>query len=80
MTKYHKYKDGDSQIINAENETLKLACCDCGLVHYIGITVVGNSLVKLQFVKDRRATAQLRRNNYGLLQYRQDKKYKLSKR
>ena len=80
MGKYQRYKNGDSQIINTKNETLKLACCDCGAVHYIGITILDGSLVKLQFVKDKWATAQLRRNNYGSLQYRQNEKYTLVKK
>jgi len=67
-SKYRKYHDGDFQIIDTKGDLLKLACCDCGLVHYIGITIVDDSLVKLQFVSDKRATAQLRRHKYGSLQ------------
>ena len=77
MSKYQKYKDGDSRIIDTKNETLKLACCDCGLVHYIGIAIIDGHSVKLQFVKDKQATAQLRRHDYGSLQRDKSRKYKL---
>ena len=68
MAMYRKYRDGDFQIIDTKGDLLKLACCDCGLVHYIGITIVDDSLVKLQFAQDKQATAQLRRHKYGFLQ------------
>ena len=68
MSKYHRYHDGDFQIIDTKGDLLKLACCDCALVHYIGITIIDDSLVKLQFVQDKKATAQLRRHKWGFLQ------------
>lgn len=52
---------------NPNEVTLKMACCDCGLVHYMGITVTKNGDVSVGFKRDRRATGQLRRNNYGNL-------------
>ena len=70
--KYRKYHDGDFQIIDTKGDLLKLACCDCGLVHFIGITIIDDSLVKLQFASDKRATAQLRRHKYGSLQQAMD--------
>ena len=78
--KYPKYYDGDCQIIDTKGEILKLACCDCGLAHYIGITVMDDSLVKLQFVKDKRATAQLRRHKYGFLQQDRAPKYNMKQK
>lgn len=68
MAKYRRYHDGEFQIIDTKGDLLKLACCDCGLVHYIGITIIDDSLVKLQFVQDKQSTAQLRRYKYGFLQ------------
>jgi len=70
MSKYHRYHDGESQIIDTKGELLKLACCDCGLVHYVAVTIIDDSLVKLQFVQDKRATGQLRRHKWGNLQRR----------
>ena len=68
MSKYYRYHDGDFQIIDTKGDLLKLACCDCGLVHYIGIAIIDDSLVKLRFVQDKQATAQLRRHKWGFLQ------------
>ena len=68
MTKYDKIEDGMGFYFNPEGETLKLACCDCGLVHYYGITVESKESVFIGFARDRRSTAQLRRYRYGNLQ------------
>ena len=76
-TIYKKYHDGDFQIIDTKGEILKLACCDCGLVHFIGITIVDDSLVKVQFVQDKQASVQLRRHNYGFLQQREKDGYRM---
>ena len=65
--KYEKLADGYGFTFNADEVTLKMACCDCGLVHYMGITVLKNGNVSVGFKRDRRATGQLRRNNYGNL-------------
>ena len=68
-TIYGKQKDPATFIINPEKETLKLACCDCGLTHFIGITYVeGTNKVAVTYKRDRRATGQLRRHKYGFLQ------------
>jgi len=67
-TKYPKMRDYDSQVMDSKGDVLKLACCDCGLVHYVGVTIMDDSLVKLQFLQDKRATGQLRRHGYGRLQ------------
>ena len=48
--KYKKYHDGDFQVIDTKGEVMEIACCDCGLVHYIGISIIDDSLVKLQFL------------------------------
>ncbi len=65
--KYDKLDDGMGFTFDPEKVTLKMACCDCGLVHYMGITVLGDGDVSVGFKRDRRATGQLRRNNYGNL-------------
>ena len=65
--KYKKLEDGMGFTFDSEEVTLKIACCDCGLVHYIGITVLEDKNVSVGFKRDRRATGQLRRHNYGNL-------------
>ena len=65
--KYRKLEDGMGFTFNSDEVTLKMACCDCGLVHYMGITVLENKNVSVGFKRDKRATGQLRRNNYGNL-------------
>ena len=67
MTLYEKLKDSMGFTFNPEEETLKIACCDCGLVHYIGITVLEDKTVSIGFKQDKRATGQLRRYEYGNL-------------
>jgi len=80
MTKYNKFEDGEGRLVNTEEETLKIACCDCGLVHYQGITIKDDKHVITGWKRDERATAQLRRHNYGNLQQnRKQDKYRLSK-
>jgi len=65
--KYNKLEDGMGFTFDPNEVTLKMACCDCGLVHYMGITVLEGTKVSVGFKRDRRATGQLRRNNYGNL-------------
>ncbi len=52
--------------INPKDTILRLACCDCGLVHEIGLAIEGEE-VGIAFLSKRRNTAQLRRNHYGNL-------------
>jgi len=68
MTKYDKFEDNTGIKVNTNEETLKIACCDCGLVHYIGITILDEKNVLVGFKRDKRATSQLRRCDYGNLQ------------
>lgn len=66
MTKYPKLKDGEG--IEIENEQiLKFACCDCGLVHDIGVAIEDNGKIGLAFKRNKRATGQLRRHHFGYL-------------
>ncbi len=44
-----------------------LACCDCGLVHKMGFTTDSKGVLKLDFARDNRATAQLRRGDFAYL-------------
>ena len=68
MTRYNKLEDDMGYLVDTTEETLKLACCDCGLVHYVGITIKDGRNIMIGFKRDRRATAQLRRHRYGYLQ------------
>ncbi len=65
--KYKKLGDGRGFTFNSEEVTLKMACCDCGLVHYMGVTILEDKNVSVGFKRDSRATGQLRRHNYGNL-------------
>ncbi len=45
---------------------VQLACCDCGLVHTMGFTSDKQGL-RLEFVRDNRATGQMRRGSFAYL-------------
>ena len=77
MGKYDKIEDKTGFYFNPTKETLKLACCDCGLVHYYGITVENKEHIFIGFQKDKRSTAQLRRHKYGNLQQGKSTRYRL---
>ena len=51
----------------------RIICCDCGLVHEIEIR--GNC--RLRWIRDERATAQIRRHQGGELQKENGLKYKM---
>lgn len=93
MTRYIKREDYEVMYINSNDDILRLACCDCGMVHTIGVLMRGNKHERLAkaklkkyevgmvFVSEPRCTAQLRRYNYGHLQNPIKKdKYKLNRR
>lgn len=44
-----------------------LACCDCGLAHKMGFTIDNKGIMRLDFERDIRATAQLRRGKMPYL-------------
>lgn len=46
---------------------IQLACCDCGLVHTMGFTADDKGVLRLEFERDNRATAQLRRGCFAYL-------------
>ncbi len=54
-----KYKRQSDR--KAELGIVALACCDCGLVHKMGFTIDGKGILRLDYARDVRATAQLRR-------------------
>jgi uncharacterized Zn finger protein len=53
-----------------------LACCDCGLVHDIKISILKDKKIKLVFNRDDRRTAQIRRYGKTELQ-KNDERWKL---
>lgn len=78
--KYPKIKvGGEGYIFDPQETTLKIACCDCGLVHYYAFEIIDNK-IKLQVFSDKRATAQLRRHKYGKLQHCSKAKYEMVKK
>ena len=92
MTKYTKLANDEGYCINSNEECLRLACCDCGMVHTYVFIMKGNKHEKLAGVSvkkhevipvirsEPRATAQLRRHSYGYLHNpEKGDKYKLIK-
>ncbi len=68
MTRYTKFSDYDGFEIDPKKETIRFACCDCGLVHDMGVAIVGKKKVQIAFRRFNRGTAQLRRHSFGYLQ------------
>ena len=70
MSKYPKLQDEEVCEFDMDNEYLRFACCDCGLVHTFAIFIVDKKPRTMGFAckRERRATAQLRRHKYGFLQ------------
>lgn len=78
MIKYPKLKDYAATTVDVQREELlELACCDCGLVHFIKLGIVEDGKVMIAFKSNKRATAQLRRHSYGDLQQGKSKTYKM---
>jgi len=44
-----------------------LACCDCGLVHTMGFTIEKDNKLRIDYERNARATAQLRRGKFPSL-------------
>ena len=68
MSKYQKLTEGDVIELNAKENTLNFACCDCGLVHRIAFGIHGQDL-GIAMERNDRATAQLRRHWFGDLHH-----------
>ena len=79
MSKYLKLKDYEG--MPYEDDTIvRMACCDCGVVHDTILVEEEGEPPVLVFKRNRRATAQLRRHKYGNLQWgRADLRYKMVK-
>lgn len=79
--KYKKRVDGEEFLVNyKEHEILRLACCDCGLVHSFAFRVYRGGTLGIAVKQEARVTAQLRRHSYGSLQQGEgDHKYALTR-
>ncbi len=55
------YKDEEKTIVIPNKQILRFQCCDCGLVHDIKLKSSNDNPVTLIFVRNNRATGQLRR-------------------
>ncbi len=67
-TRYPKLSNYEGFEIDPKEETIRFACCDCGLVHDMGVAIVGKKKVQIAFRRCNRGTAQLRRYSFGSLQ------------
>ena len=65
--KYKRLKDYEGIEVNPDKEILKFACCDCGCVHKIALAKENNGNIGIALRRDNRATAQLRRYEFGYL-------------
>ena len=59
MTNYDQAEDGD--VITPDPDGLRLACCDCGLVHEMNFWVSKSSGMQFTLTRNVRATAAMRR-------------------
>ena len=58
-----KYKDiGPGESFPIRN-SMKIACCDCGLVHRFEVFSDGKGFMRMRATRDRRATAATRRED-----------------
>ena len=64
MSKYPRIVNGEGIELDVKKDTLHFACCDCGLVHRIAFAVEGDVL-GIAMERHSRATAQLRRHEFG---------------
>jgi len=77
--KYPKLKDGESFKLYHKDEDLDFACCDCGMVHLFIFDKVRKDTMNITLNANRKATAQLRFNEFGDL-HKNNKKWILKRR
>lgn len=77
--KYGKLDNYEGFYLEQDEEILRFACCDCGLVHSMAVVPEGNR-IGIAFKREARATAQLRRHKYGDLQQRPNGAYRMVKK
>lgn len=64
-SKYETLQDGMVIRLN-DGDQVKIACCDCGLVHWMEAQINDDGVL-IGFRVDNRATGQLRRHGFGNL-------------
>lgn len=79
MTKYPKFNDCEGVLLDPDEEYFRFACCDCGLVHTMAVVPEGDGKIGVAFKREPRATAQLRRHEFGYLQQGRGKSYAMSR-
>ncbi len=67
MGKYPKLADYEGALLEPD-EIFRFACCDCGLVHDMAVVREKKGKIGIAFRRHNRATAQLRRQEFGNLQ------------
>ena len=77
MSKYPKLADYEGFLIDPKEEVIHFACCDCALVHVMALAHEDNGKIGVAFKRESRATAQLRRHEYGGLQQRRGGRYRM---
>ena len=77
MTKYRKFGDGEGVLLDPDEDYFRFACCDCGLVHTMAVVPEDDGRIGVAFKREKRATAQLRRHEYGFLQQRRGGRYRI---
>lgn len=58
---YPVIEDGEGFEVES-GEIMRLACCDCGLIHDIGFAIEENGKIGVALKRNNRATAQRRRH------------------
>ena len=60
--KYKLLKDGDTTRLR-KDQSWRLECCDCGLVHDFYFEIVDGDKINITIYRNERATGQKRRHN-----------------
>lgn len=58
---YKQMKSGEPYVFNPQKGMLRIACCDCGLVHDVYYKVSHRQKITRQYWRNERATGQIRR-------------------
>lgn len=60
--RYPQLQPGEPFELNPQKESLRFACCDCGLVHRMEFIVGHRQRLRIAMWRLKRATGQLRRH------------------
>jgi len=76
--KYPKVDDGEPTAIRWRVQSMRFACCDCGLVHSFEFNVSEHGeIIEVTLFGQNRSTAQLRRQKSTNLQHGKVKRWAL---